>query len=48
VGPFEPRKARGNEGQARFTNVFVKDLPLELSDADLEKIFTVHGKVTSW
>jgi polyadenylate-binding protein len=48
VGPFEPRKNRGDSaGQVRFTNVFVKDLPLDLSDADLEKVFSAYGKTNS-
>jgi polyadenylate-binding protein len=48
VGPFLPRKNRGDQaGQAKFTNIFVKDLPLDLSDADLEKLFSAHGTTTS-
>jgi polyadenylate-binding protein len=48
VGPFLPRKNRGDSaGQVKFTNCFVKDLPLDLSDADLEKLFSSHGTTTS-
>jgi polyadenylate-binding protein len=47
VGPFQPRKLRGEAGQQKFTNIFVKDLPLDLTDEEMEKAFAVHGEITS-
>jgi polyadenylate-binding protein len=48
VGEFQPRKARGDAaGTVKFTNVFVKDLPLDLTDEDLHKAFSAHGEITS-
>lgn len=47
VGHFQPKKIRGDQAGAKFTNVFVKDLPLDLSDDDLKRVFLPFGDVTS-
>lgn len=48
VGPFLPRSDRENSGsERRFTNVYVKNIPEEVTDEQFEKAFAEHGEVTS-
>jgi polyadenylate-binding protein len=46
VSAFKSRKERGGN-KFRFTNVYVKNLPLEWSKEDLETQFGKYGQVTS-
>lgn len=47
VIPFKSRKER-QDGQAQqFTNIYVKNLPLEMSEEELKTLFEKYGKVTS-
>jgi len=45
VGPFKKREARG--GQNNWTNVFVKNLPLDCLEEPLRKMFEEYGEITS-
>ena len=48
VGPFIPRSERESaNGERRFTNCYVKNLPDTVSDADFEAAFKKHGEITS-
>ncbi|KJE91118.1 poly A binding protein [Capsaspora owczarzaki ATCC 30864] len=49
VGIFVPRKERVElgEGVTKFTNVFVKNLPEDTTDAALNDMFSKFGKITS-
>jgi polyadenylate-binding protein len=46
IAPFKSRKERGFN-RFRFTNVYVKNLPVEWTTADLERKFGECGKITS-
>lgn len=47
VIPFKSKKER-QDGQAqKFTNVYVKNLPEELSEEDFQKLFEKFGTITS-
>lgn len=46
VSAFKSRKERGGN-KFRFTNVYVKNLPLEWTQQDLEKKFGQFGNITS-
>jgi polyadenylate-binding protein len=46
VGHFQPNRKTPN-GPAKFTNVFVKDLPLDVGDDELKALFAPHGEITS-
>jgi polyadenylate-binding protein len=45
VGPFKKREARGSANN--WTNVFVKNLPTEMAEEQLRKMFEEHGEITS-
>eukprot|EP01025_Chloroclados_australasicus_P018909 TRINITY_DN2009_c0_g2_i1.p1 TRINITY_DN2009_c0_g2~~TRINITY_DN2009_c0_g2_i1.p1 ORF type:complete len:732 (-),score=59.93 TRINITY_DN2009_c0_g2_i1:813-2768(-) len=47
VGHFLPRKERPHDKQNRFTNIFVKNLPLSYNDEKLRKLFEPHGTIQS-
>lgn len=47
VGPFLKRAERPNDGEVRFTNVFVKNLADTVTEDMLKDLFGKHGKVTS-
>jgi len=47
VGPFQRRSDRTNAGEAKFNNVYVKNLSENLSDEKLREKFAEHGTVTS-
>ncbi|ABO97291.1 predicted protein [Ostreococcus lucimarinus CCE9901] len=47
VGPFQRRAERSNTGEAKFNNVYVKNLSENLSDEKLREKFAEHGAVTS-
>jgi polyadenylate-binding protein len=44
---FKPKKERGGGSKSRFTNVFVKNLPLEWTKEKLDEVFGKFGAVTS-
>lgn len=46
VSAFKSRKERGGN-KFRFTNVYVKNLPLEFTQKDLENLFSKYGDITS-
>ena len=46
VGPFLKRAERPADKDAHFTNVFVKNLAEELTEEELDKIFSEYGKVS--
>ncbi|OUS47263.1 putative polyadenylate-binding protein [Ostreococcus tauri] len=47
VGPFQRRADRSTQGEAKFNNVYVKNLSENLSDEKLREKFAEHGAVTS-
>ncbi|KAJ0256345.1 RNA recognition motif domain-containing protein [Hirschfeldia incana] len=49
VGPFVRRQERIRESGAvpRFTNVYVKNLPKEITDDELKKTFGKYGEISS-
>lgn len=47
VGPFLRRQDRGSDSEAKFTNVFVKNLDEGISDEELKKMFSEYGEVSS-
>jgi polyadenylate-binding protein len=47
VGLFLPRSERLNDREFRYTNVFVKNLPEDVSDTELASLFEPHGSITS-
>lgn len=47
VGSFLPRSERINDKEARFTNVFVKNLAKNVDDHELKSLFESHGSITS-
>ncbi|CAN6937061.1 unnamed protein product [Brassica oleracea] len=49
VGPFVRRQDRTRESGAvpRFTNVYVKNLPKEITDDELKKTFGKYGEISS-
>ena len=47
VGPFQRRAERSNTGEAKFNNVYVKNLSENLRDEKLREKFAEHGAVTS-
>jgi len=47
VGPFIPRKVRNQQLETSWTNVYVKDIDPEVTDAQFESAFAAFGKVTS-
>jgi polyadenylate-binding protein len=48
VGPFIPRSERESaNGERRFTNCYVKNLPDSVSDEQFQEAFTKYGEITS-
>jgi len=47
VGHFRPKKEREQEKETSWTNIYVKDLDTEVSDAQLKEMFAKHGSVSS-
>jgi polyadenylate-binding protein len=49
VAPFRSKKERGGTGAATgvYTNVYVKNMPDNVSQKDVEDLFNKHGKITS-
>lgn len=47
VGPFQKRNERPEDGEVRFTNVYVKNLAESVSDEKLREMFAEFGEVTS-
>jgi len=47
VGPFLKWEARPDAGEAKYTNVFVKNLPDSVDQEGLERLAEEHGPVTS-
>jgi len=47
VQPFKSKKERGGVNKGVYTNVFVKNLPSDISKEGMEAIFTKYGPVTS-
>jgi len=45
VGQFKKREARGSANN--WTNVFVKNLPIEMGEDELRKMFEEYGEITS-
>lgn len=46
VAPFKSKRERG-ETKTRYTNVYVKNLPLDVTKEKLDEMFGKHGKITS-
>ena len=47
VGPFLKSDDRPANHELKYTNVFVKNLPENIGDDELMKMFAEHGSVTS-
>jgi polyadenylate-binding protein len=48
VGPFLPRSDReSSTSERRFTNVYVKNIPDDVTDEKFETAFKEHGEITS-
>lgn len=47
VTAFKSKKERGGTNKFKFTNVYVKNLPEDLSPEKVEEMFGKYGKVTS-
>jgi len=47
VGPFIARKVRNQHMENSWTNVYVKDIDPNVTDAQFEAAFAAYGKVTS-
>lgn len=47
VGPFQKRTDRSEDGDVRYTNVFVKNLAESVSDEKLREMFAEFGTITS-
>jgi len=48
VGHFRKKVERNEAGtEIKYTNIFVKNLPLEVSDEKLKEMFTPFGEITS-
>lgn len=47
VAPFKSKSERNEGGKATFTNLYIKNLPDEFKQEDLEKMFAKFGKITS-
>jgi len=47
VGPFVPKKLRTQLVEKSWTNVYVKDIDLEVSDDELKRLFEQYGPVNS-
>jgi len=47
VAPFKSKKDRGGVVESIFSNIYVKNLPAEITDADFKKMFEKFGAITS-
>jgi len=47
VSFFKSKKERGGANKFKFTNVFVKNLPGEVSKEEIDQLFAKHGNITS-
>jgi len=47
VGPFQKKVERGSDGAIKFTNIFVKNMPLDIDEAKLKEMFETYGPTTS-
>lgn len=47
VGPFLRRQDRPDDGEVRYTNVYVKNLADSVTDEKLNEMFAEFGPVTS-
>jgi polyadenylate-binding protein len=47
VGRFESKKERHQQKESTWTNVYIKDLGLDVSDKEIREVFGRFGKVTS-
>lgn len=47
VGHFRPRKDREQEKETSWTNVYIKDLDTEVTDAQIRDVFTKYGPISS-
>jgi len=47
VAPFMSKRERGNTNTGTFTNVYVKNIPEDATQEDMDKLFAAHGAVTS-
>lgn len=47
VSAFKSKKERGGNNKFNFTNVYVKNLPMDLTQATLEDLFKKFGTLTS-
>jgi polyadenylate-binding protein len=47
VGPFVPRRVRAQQLEKSWTNVFIKDIDLAVSNEELQRAFSEYGLVTS-
>lgn len=47
VAAFKSKKERGAGNKSRFTNLYVKNLPLDWNKEKLDELFAKHGTVTS-
>ncbi|KAK9811006.1 hypothetical protein WJX73_005608 [Symbiochloris irregularis] len=47
VGPFQKRTDRSEDGDVRFTNIFVKNLADSVTDEKLRELFGEFGAITS-
>ena len=47
VGPFLKRQERPDDGEVRFTNVYVKNMAETVTDEKLNEMFSEFGEVTS-
>jgi polyadenylate-binding protein len=47
VEAFKAKKERGGSKQFKYTNIFVKNLPAEMTKEQMEDLFRVYGEITS-
>ena len=47
VGPFLKRQDRPDDGEVRFTNVYVKNMAESVTSEKLDEMFSEFGEVTS-
>jgi polyadenylate-binding protein len=47
VGKFESKKERNLQKESSWTNVYIKDLALDVSERDIANAFSRYGKITS-
>jgi len=47
VGKFESKKERHKQKESSWTNVYIKDIDTDVTDQELETVFSKYGKITS-